>query len=71
MKILFSIIIAIFAVFYYPYVCLYGWDNFVVPLGVVSVGYWHMFALSMLVGMMTRAWTGTLAKNPKFEGMEL
>ena len=68
MKILLAIIVAIFAVFYYPYVCLYGWENFVVPLGVPSVGYWHMFALASLIGLMSRAYTSPLAKNPEYEG---
>ena len=68
MKWFFAAIVAVFSIFYYPYVCLYGWDNFVVPLGVSSISYWHMFALSTLVGIMTRAYTGLLAKNPAYEG---
>ncbi len=67
MKLLLAIMFTIFGVFYYPYVLLYGWDSFVVPLGVSSMSYWYMFGLAGLVALMTKATTVHLAKEPDLD----
>lgn len=51
------------------YILTSAWGWFIVPLGVVPIGFWHAYGISMTVKLFSIGW-GKIEDSKKIESME-